>query len=375
MLFTTTLLAALPAPALPPFAATSSFQRVSLAGSVEARGLDPALRDLVRQVRALGLAGPSFGVLPVDATPPTVHLAGTGTCEVTAALAARATMREAQEDLLLAIANCLNTTDPLDLAACLEGLWGDFSDDLSEARQVYDARLEVCALTGEDLYDPPIDPDDFLDPQDYAKGGGNEFFPLVVGTTWVYEKEEDGEIERVTVSVEEGTRTLMGVECAIVRDTVAVFEKDGEGDEGELVEDTFDYFAVDKDLNVWYFGEDTWEIEDGVIVNTNGRWLAGVDFAKPGILMHADPVVGSTYRQEFALDEAEDMGTLLAVGVQVEGPLGPFDGCRQTEDFTPLEPGVSEHKYYAPGIGLVREEDPENPDEGALELLEFFVRD
>jgi len=340
-------------------------------------GLDPVLRDLIVQVRAMGVTSRRFGMLDEWWTGPDINLGSESICSITAALAARAGMREAQEDLLLAIGNCLNTTDPLDLAECLEGLWENFAEQIGEARHIYAARVDVCDLTGENQFDPEIDPDDFLHPSDYATGGGNPYYPLETGMTWVYEKEEDGELERVTLRIEEGTRTLMGVECAIVHDIAELFEIDDDGrsrgdEEGELIEETFDYLAVDKDLNVWYFGEDTWEVEDGLIVNTDGRWLAGEDFGKPGILMHADPIVGTTYRQEFALDEAEDVATMLSLTELVMGPLGPFDNCRKTEDFSPLEPGKSEFKFFADGIGLVREEDPDDPESG-LDLVDFYV--
>lgn len=335
--------------------------------------LDPLLAEVIRQVRALGVASARFGRYERGLQTPPGSFASASICSISATLAARAGYREAQEDLLLSIANCLNTTDPGDLVLCLEGLWDQYIEQLEEVREVFGARKNFCDLAGEDIYDPLIDPDDFLDPEDYARGGGNEYFPLEVGTTWVYEQETEDELEHIVVTVMDDTRTILGVECAVVRDTVSVFElDDGEKGEGEVVEDTFDYYAVDKQLNVWYFGEDTWELENGVIVSVDGRWIAGEDFAKPGIVMHADPIAGMSYRQEFALDEAEDLATMLALDETVMIPLAPgqFDHCRKTEEFTPIEPGISEFKYYAPGIGLIREEDPADPD-NALVLVEL----
>ena len=109
----------------------------------------------------------------------------------------------------------------------------------------------------------------------------------------------------------------MGISATVVRDTVYV--------DGELVEDTYDWFAQDNDGNVWYLGEDTHEYEDGVAVNAEGAWEAGVDGALPGIVMPADPAVGDAYRQEYYAGEAEDMGEVLEVGVARSIALGDYD--------------------------------------------------
>jgi len=149
------------------------------------------------------------------------------------------------------------------------------------------------------------------------------------------------------VTVTNETKEIMGVTCVVVRDTVTV--------DGELVEDTFDWYAQDKYGNVWYFGEESKQYEDGDLVSLEGSWKAGVDGAQPGIIMEADPVVGDLYRQEFAPGEAEDMGEVLALGETVTVPAGTFTDCLKTKDFTPMEPEVVEHKYYAPGVGVVKE--------------------
>ena len=113
-----------------------------------------------------------------------------------------------------------------------------------------------------------------------------------------------------------------------MRDTVYVA--------GELVEDTYDWFAQDADGNVWYLGEDTHEYEDGVAVSAEGAWEHGVDGALAGIVMPAHPEVGDAYRQEFLAGEAEDMGEILEVGVARSIELGDYDDVVVTEDWTPL---------------------------------------
>jgi hypothetical protein len=187
----------------------------------------------------------------------------------------------------------------------------------------------------------------------------NPFFPLAVGSVRTYEKMTDEGLEQVVVEVTADTKVILGVTCVVVRDTVTL--------DGEVIEDTFDWFAQDMDGNVWYLGEDSKEYEDGMVVSTEGSWEAGVDGALAGIIMWGAPVVGTTYRQEFYEGEAEDMGTVIALDAMVTVPWGAFAGCLETEDFTPLEPGHVEAKYYAPGIGLVLEVDEEA---GRTELVE-----
>src|SRR5262245_41263074 len=135
-----------------------------------------------------------------------------------------------------------------------------------------------------------------FDPANFVSGIDNPYMPLQPGTTFVYKTEATGEL--VTFVVTEQTKVIAGVTCVVVHDTSTV--------DGELAEDTFDYFAQDKAGNVWYFGEDTKEYEDGKVVSTEGTWHAGVDGASPGIVMEANPQVGDAYNQENAPGVAED---------------------------------------------------------------------
>lgn len=195
---------------------------------------------------------------------------------------------------------------------------------------------------------------------DFSGGAvDNPYFPLVPGTTRTYRKQTDEGLEEVVVEVLAQTKTILGVECVIVRDTVTL--------DGERVEDTLDWFAQDDSGNVWYLGEDSKEYEDGVLVGTHGSWEAGVDGAEPGIVMFADPVPGTTYRQENAPGVAEDMAKVVGEGEAVSVPFGDFAGCLLTLEFTPLEPDVEEEKLYAPGVGLVLEVDEEG---GRTELVD-----
>lgn len=213
---------------------------------------------------------------------------------------------------------------------------------------------------------PVIDPGDggnyapAIEPADFVAEITNPYLPLLPGSRWVYES-EDGS-ERIEVTVLEETRQVMGITATIVRDTA--FE------DGEMVEDTYDWFAQDQDGNVWYLGEETKEYEDGQVVSTAGAWEAGVDGAQPGIVMRGTPRAGDAYRQEYYAGEAEDMGRILQLDASATVKFGDFDGVLVTEDWTPLEPEVVERKYYARGVGLILEEKITG-EEGRVELVSF----
>jgi hypothetical protein len=213
-----------------------------------------------------------------------------------------------------------------------------------------------AALVSGAPYRPEIDPADFTTTVD------NPWFPLVPGTRWVLHGSGDtaGETDEIEVLAE--TRTVMGVECVVVEDVVSL--------DGEPVEVTRDWYAQDADGNVWYFGEETAEYENGEIVSTAGAWEAGVDGAQPGIIMPAEAALDVTYRQEFFEGEAEDMAKAVDTGATVETPYGSFDDVLVTEDWTPLEPGVAERKFYARGIGLVMERQVRGGG-AAFELVEY----
>lgn len=192
-------------------------------------------------------------------------------------------------------------------------------------------------------YDVTINPTDFVN----TNIVGNDFFSLESGRTMVYLGEgEDGEVIRVEEVYTSDTKVIMGVTCVIVR--AMEYEDD------ELIEDTYDWYAQDKAGNVWYFGEDSKEIENGQVVDTHGSWEAGVDGALPGIIMLANPIVGLWYRQEYYKGEAEDVAQILSLNATVTVPYGTFNNCIQIAEWNLLEPGVIEHKFFAPGVGLLR---------------------
>jgi hypothetical protein len=170
---------------------------------------------------------------------------------------------------------------------------------------------------------------------------------MAPGSRWVYrETATDGSTQHIVVEVTRQTRRIAnGVTARVVRDTAS--------EKGQVVEDTFDWYAQDRRGNVWYLGEDTKAYEHGKLVSTAGSWEAGVKGARPGRVMPAHPRPGLQYRQEHAPGEAEDTARVLSVDDQAEVPAGHFKRAVLTKEWTPLEPKVQEYKLYARGVGLV----------------------
>jgi hypothetical protein len=204
----------------------------------------------------------------------------------------------------------------------------------ASSTQEHKASTQKKASTQENkAYAPDINPANFTTTID------NEYLPMKPGTTFLYE----GGAERNEMSVTHKTKKVMGVECVVVDDRA------WEGD--KLIEKTYDWFAQDKEGNVWYFGEDTKEYENGKVVSTKGSWEAGVDGAKPGIIMPADPKVGESYRQEYYPGEAMDMARVLSSNASITVAYGSFDHVLETKEWTPLQPVFYEKKYYVRGVG------------------------
>src|SRR5262245_32444305 len=184
----------------------------------------------------------------------------------------------------------------------------------------------------------------------------NEWFPLIPGMTWRYRGVKDGQPSREIMVATSKTRTIQGVPCTVVSDKVYL--------SGKLEARTLDYYAQDKDGNVWYFGEDTAELKpNGDVKSTEGTWLAGRNGAEPGIFMPADPQVGQAFRQEYYQGQAEDHFRILSMNESVQTPGASSDQAMLTMEWTPLEPNVIDHKYYVQGIGTVLEKTAKGPTE------------
>jgi hypothetical protein len=205
-------------------------------------------------------------------------------------------------------------------------------------------------------YQPDLDPADFVDVID------NPYLSFKPGMRWVYEGESEGEAEVIEVVVTGEHRDIQGISTTVVRDTVHVA--------GELVEDTYDWFAQDTDGNVWYLGEDSTSYAPGGTTSKDGSWEYGTDGALPGIVMLADPAPGDAYRQEYYPGEAEDLGRVLRVDETKAVATGEYTDVVVTEDWNPLDPETIENKYYAAGVGKIYSEHSRGDPE-TVALIEF----
>ena len=234
---------------------------------------------------------------------------------------------------------------------------------------------------GSSTSNPPPEPPpvEFVDPEepefssnlfsDNSSIIDNPNFPLTPGQTYLYE----GNAESIEVSVSHQTRMVSGMESVIVVDRAY--------EEGELVEETFDWYAQDMDGNVWYMGEDSKEIEDGEVVSTEGSWETGLDIddvgfiAVAGLKMKAAPRVGDSYHQEYLQGEAEDLAAIVGLDVALTLADDSMYSTLKAIEWNPLEEDSTEFKYFAPGIGFVREEklDEAGEVEEAVELVSIEV--
>jgi hypothetical protein len=198
-----------------------------------------------------------------------------------------------------------------------------------------------------------------IDPSQFSARVDNEWFPLVPGTTYVYVGLKDGKPARDVVTVTHRTITIAGVPCVVIEDRLYL--------SGRLRERTTDWYTQDRKGNVWYFGERTAELDEhGRVASTEGSWKAGTDGAKPGIFMSARPQVGQSYREEFYKGHAEDYFRVVGLFGSVTGRRTP-NGLL-TEEWTPLEPNVLDHKLYNRGVGTVVERSVKGGNE-YLELV------
>ena len=190
-------------------------------------------------------------------------------------------------------------------------------------------------------YSPSIDPANFVTSVD------NRYWPLKPGTGFHYQGVRGRTPQTDDEVVTRQTRRILGVRSTVVRDTVS--------EHGRAVERTFDWYAQDNQGNVWYMGEDAFELQNGHFVKASDSWKGGVNGAKPGIIMPANPQPGDSYRQEYyppgqALDQAHVLGYSGPVSV----PYGTFKRSLVTSEFSPLEP-QTEKKYYVAGVGEIEE--------------------
>ena len=200
-------------------------------------------------------------------------------------------------------------------------------------------------------WNPVIVPGNFVTTVD------NEYFPLVVGQTRKYRADTKEGLVTVDIEVPGQTKVVMGVTTTVMIEREKL--------DGQTVEVSENWFAQDTDGNVWYFGEFSQKYENGVPAGTPGSWEAGVGGALPGIIMRANPQRGDAYFQEFAPGIAQDQAQVKSSSESLTVPFGTYGGVVVTKEWTSLESNSIEKKYYAPGIGLIMEEN-------GPELLKLF---
>lgn len=312
-------------------------------------------REMLRRVQELRLVTISAllaAALPVQSADQV--------CSDTADTMYRACEAEVRDDRLVAAAICGNLADDDERQECLDELAEASAEGAQLCRDQLTARRTVCNVVGEDAYDPDFEPSSFL--ANFRRPSRmNRYFPLKVGYRWEYR----GGSEVVRVEVLDRTRLIEGVRCVVVRDTVI--------SKGKVIEDTFDWLAQAKDRGVWYCGEEVKDYETfpgdrpvlPELVSIDGSFKTGRDGAKPGLLFPPVPIVGQVYREEFSLGNAEDLAGVLTTSYGY-GRTPELDrrvpwslasrlcagDCVVTNNYSPIEPGVLERKYYARGVGL-----------------------
>jgi hypothetical protein len=243
-------------------------------------------------------------------------------------------------------------TIALGMAAALAAGCGSSGDGTSSstAASTSSSTAVVSTKSASDLapihgtYSPSIDPANFVRTID------NRYFPLLPGTAFHYKGvHENGKTPQTDdMLVTHQTKEILGVQCTVVRDTVS--------SHGKPIEKTFDWYAQDKDGNVWYMGEDTREVVHGKFVKMSDSWEGGVNGAEPGIIMPGNPQPGNAYRQEYYPGHALDQARVLGSGGPVKVPYGSYPRTLLTVETSPkIDPGVAERKYYVAGVGDVRE--------------------
>lgn len=197
-------------------------------------------------------------------------------------------------------------------------------------------------------------------PSEFTARVDNPWFPLHPGTTYVYRGRKDGARTHESVAVFTETKTILGIDATVVSDKL--YRR--EGRRRRIEERTRDWYAQDRRGNVWYLGEETAEIgRNGGVVSREGSWQAGVDGARAGIFMPAHPHRGQSGIQEMYKGEAEDHFRVLDLDAIVETRVAVTNHALLTREWTPLEPGVVDHKLYVKKIGTVLEETVKGGDE------------
>ena len=187
-----------------------------------------------------------------------------------------------------------------------------------------------------------------LEKCNFSSIGRNQYFILEPGYQLTLEGVEDEDSVKLVTTVLARTEKVGNVEARIVEERETVNDK--------LTEISRNFFAFCTQTNsVFYFGEDVDIYENGIVVNHNGSWKADSGNAKAGLMIPGIILLGAKYYQEIAPDVAMDRAEILSDKEILQTPAGRFENCLKTEETTPLEPKAKEYKFYAPGIGLIKD--------------------
>ena len=330
---------------------------IQYSGRTESR-----LRRWMQSALGGALAAATLALLPTI-SPGTARAADTY-CSTTASSMYKACGGEVTDDYWTTLAKCANIAESRERADCEKGAVADRDEGKARCAGQLQARRDACLLLGEGRYDPDLEPIDFE--TDYRNlSHPNPYFPLGIGNRWEYR----GGTEFNTVEILDRTKLIDEITCIVARDQVF--------DGGDLTEDTDDWFCQARNGTVWYFGEQTRELEsfDGdnprlpEVITIDGSFKAERDLDKGGIIFLASPKRGDAYYEEFSLGNAEDLSLVLSVNYRYGAdreldryvPRGLAElfcsagDCVVTRNTSQLEPGGVERKYYARGIGVFLE--------------------
>lgn len=216
------------------------------------------------------------------------------------------------------------------------------------------SNVEIIRPAPGELFDLTFDHVTYITSVNFETLIDNPFFSQIPGTKRTFlGTNEDGESVEVIEEVLSNFKSILGIDCTVVLVK--------EWEDGELTEETLDFYAQDKDGNVWYLGEEVDNLEDGQLTDHHGAWEAGVDGAVPGIIMPAQPEIGLKYRQEFLENEAEDIAEVISLDETITIGLGTYSNVLKTEEWSPLEPSSREYKFYAKDLGLLKIEAINDP--------------
>jgi hypothetical protein len=237
------------------------------------------------------------------------------------------------------------------LSFCLGGCLGDStsSSRSHDPMSTTGSKSTIGVARGDGCGDLPVAPEsvrvDLIDPTfSDPLDADNALFPVGELDRAVLLGLSDGEPFRAETTRLRGTKTIVidGTPVEVIISQYVAWE------DRQIHEVAYDWYGQDDEGNVWYFGEDVFNYEDGVVADNEGSWIAGVD-GPPAMIMPANPQVGDVWRPENACPVVFEEVTAIATDVTVDGPSGPVSGALMVRELH-MDGGL-EDKTFAPGYG------------------------